>query len=84
MLFVYFIGCLQYKQLRLLVLNLNKTVTREQIERELWGKLVADSSEQSLNNYVAKLRKYLAEEPTLELETIPRVGYRLSRNGAAQ
>lgn len=74
----------EYKLLRLLVLNLNKTVTREQIERELWGKLIADSSEQSLNNYVAKLRKYLAEEPTLELETIPRVGYRLSRNGAAQ
>lgn len=70
----------EYKLLQLLVLNLNEIVTREQIEQDLWGKLATGSSEQSLNNYVAKLRKYLAEDPALELETIPRMGYKLSTN----
>lgn len=72
----------EYKLLRLLVLNLNEMVTREQIEQDLWGKLATGSSEQSLNNYVAKLRKYLAEDPALELENIPRMGYKLSINTA--
>ena len=61
-----------------LALNLNRTVTREQIELELWGDYVTESSEQSLNNYIAKLRKYLVEDNRLELATIPKVGYKLS------
>lgn len=73
------LSALECKLLRLLALNLNQVVTREQIEQELWGDYVTDSSEQSLNNYIAKLRKYLSKDKQLELRTIPRVGYKLSQ-----
>ncbi len=63
------------KLLKLLALNMNQPVTREQIERELWED--GYSSEQSLNNYIAKLRKYLSEDNQLELVTIPKIGYKL-------
>lgn len=66
------------KMLKLLVLNLNETVTREQMQQELWGDCVPESSEQSLNNYITKLRKYLSEDERLNLLTLPKVGYRLS------
>lgn len=63
------------KLLKLLALNMNQLVTREQIKRELWED--GFSSEQSLNNYIAKLRKYLSEDNQLELVTIPKIGYKL-------
>lgn len=66
------------KMLKLLVLNLNETVTREQMQQELWGDCVPESSEQSLNNYITKLRKYLSEDERLNLLTLPKVGYKLS------
>lgn len=63
------------KLLKLLALNMNEMVSRSQIERELWeGKA---GNEQSLNNYVAKIRKYLAADAGLELITFPKVGYKL-------
>lgn len=66
------------KMLKLLVLNLNETVTREQMQQELWGDSATESSEQSLNNYIVKLRKYLSEDEQLNLVTQPKVGYKLS------
>lgn len=66
------------KMLKLLVLNLNETVTREQMQQELWGESATESSEQSLNNYIVKLRKYLSEDERLNLVTQPKVGYKLS------
>lgn len=66
------------KLLKMLALNMNEAVTREEIEQELWGEYVIESSEQSLNNYIGKLRKYLAEDNRIELVAIPKVGYRLS------
>lgn len=66
------------KLLKLLMLNIDKVITREQIERELWED--GSGNEQSLNNYIAKLRKYLSEDESLELMTIPKVGYKLSQN----
>lgn len=66
------------KMLKLLVLNLNETVTREQMQQELWGDSATESSEQSLNNYIVKLRKYLSEDEQLNLLTLPKVGYKLS------
>lgn len=72
------LSTLEYKLLKLLALNLNEAVTREQIEQELWGGFATESSEQSLNNYISKLRRYLAEDKQLELATIPKVGYKLS------
>lgn len=64
------------KILKLLAQNINKVVKREELEKELWQD--ASSSEHSLNNYIAKLRKYLAEDETLTLETVSRTGYMLS------
>lgn len=64
------------KILKLLVQNINRTVSREQIEWELWQGV--SSNEYSLNNYVTKLRKYLAEDEAVSLETVPKVGYMLS------
>lgn len=64
------------KLLKLFVLNLGTVVTREQIEQELWEG--TPGSEQSLNNYIVKLRKYISEDKQLELMTIPKVGYKLS------
>lgn len=66
------------KILKMLVLNLNETVTREQMQQELWGDSATESSEQSLNNYIVKLRKYLSEDERLNLVTLPKVGYKLS------
>lgn len=65
----------EYKLLKTLALNLDTVVTRELIEQELWEG--TPGSEQSLNNYIAKLRKYLSEDGRLELLTIPKVGYKL-------
>lgn len=66
------------KLLKLLMSDLNEVVTRRQIEQELWEGNSA--SEQSLNNYIAKLRKYLSEDESLELMTVPKVGYKLSQS----
>ena len=60
----------EYKLLKLLAQNMNQTVSREQIVQELWEG--TSGSEQSLNNYVARLRKYLSEDESLSLETVPR------------
>lgn len=70
------------KLLKLLALNLNNVITREQIEQELWEGV--SGSEQSLNNYVVKLRKYLAEDKQLILTTIPKVGYKLSKEDVTE
>lgn len=67
----------EHKLLKLLILNQNKVVAREQIVQELWD---GDyGNEQSLNNYIAKLRKYISADNSLELLTIPKVGYKLSQ-----
>ncbi|MDR0961576.1 MAG: response regulator transcription factor [Mediterranea sp.] len=69
---------LECKLLKLLVLNLNLPLSREQIEQEVWGRYATESTEHSLNNYISKLRRYLAEDETIRLNTIPKVGYKLS------
>lgn len=67
------------KLLKLLAMNMNQPITREQIEQELWEE--GYGNEQSLNNYIAKLRKYLSEDDQLELITIQKVGYKLVSQG---
>lgn len=67
------------KLLKLLAMNMNQPITREQIEQELWED--GNGNEQSLNNYIAKLRKYLSEDSRLELITIQKVGYKLVCEG---
>lgn len=68
----------EYKLLKLLTAYPNETVSREQIEKELWGE--GFGNEQSLNNFVSKLRKYLADDPQIELATIQKEGYKLIIN----
>ncbi len=68
----------EYKLLKLLVSNPNQIIKREEIEAELWENTIA--SEQSINNFIAKLRRYLSSDKSLELVTIPKVGYKLVVN----
>ena len=68
----------EYKLLKLLVAYKEQLVERRQIEEELWGKV--NGNEQGINNLISKLRKYLSIDPTIELVTIPRNGYKLSVN----
>jgi len=66
---------LECKLLKLLIAYKNEVVTREEIEKELWGK--ENGNEHSLNNYISKLRKTLSIDPLIELKTIPKTGYKL-------
>ena len=68
----------------MLAQNPNRVITREEISQELWGEYTTESSEQSLNNYIARIRKYLADDRRIELVTIPRIGYKLITDGEQQ
>lgn len=72
------LSAFECKLLKLLALNMDKAVTREEIVQELWEGAFIESAEQSLNNYVTKLRRYLSEDEHLKLVTIPKVGYKLA------
>lgn len=63
------------KLLALLARNLGEPVSRQEMEQEIWEDGYAN--ELSLNNFIAKLRKYLSEDDNLELTTIPKTGYKL-------
>lgn len=63
------------KLLRILALHVNQVVSRQQIEQELWQGNCGN--EHSLNNYIAKIRKYLASDAQLELTILPKIGYKL-------
>lgn len=68
----------EYKLLKLLVAYPNQIIHRQQIEKELWED--ESGNEQSLNNFVSKLRKYLAADSQIELITIQKEGYKLIIN----
>ncbi len=65
------------KLLALLAREMGHVVSREIIIQELWSD--GNANEQSLNNFVAKLRKYLSEEPSIELTTLHKAGYKLEK-----
>lgn len=71
------LSLLESKLLKMLAHNPNRVTTREEIEKELWGEHTTESSKQSLNNYIARIRKYLADDCRIRLITIPRIGYKL-------
>lgn len=57
-------------------------VSREELLELCWeGRIVGDDS---LNRSVSQLRKALAEETAVSVETIPRIGYRLRLTGTAE
>lgn len=60
--------------LRLLCMSSNEIVTRDTILFSIWG----DNDYfigRSLDVFIAKLRKYLAEDPAVMINNIPKVGY---------
>ena len=61
--------------LKYLYVNRNKVIDRKEILNLLWGN---DSffNSRNLDVYMAKLRGYLKEDPTLEIITVKGVGYR--------
>lgn len=65
----------EFQLLWFLLSNKGAIVGRLQILQQIWGNKEASSS---LNNYVAKLRHYLANDPTIQIQTIPKEGYLLT------
>ncbi len=62
--------------LKVLVLQKNNIVDRKDILNLLWG---SDSffNSRTLDVYIAKLRSYLKEDPSIEIITIKGIGYRM-------
>jgi DNA-binding response OmpR family regulator len=60
--------------LKVLVRHQNLPVERKKILKEIWGD---DSffNSRNLDVYITRLRKYLKEEPGLEIITLKGVGY---------
>lgn len=66
----------EYKLLKLLAAYPNQTIGRKQLEQEVWPG--GSSNEQSLNNFISKLRKYLSDDKQVELATVQKNGYQLN------
>ncbi|MEO6832948.1 MAG: response regulator transcription factor [Chitinophagaceae bacterium] len=58
-----------------LVLNPNKVLKREEILKEVWGKEDYFLG-RSMDVFITKIRKYLKDQPGVELETIHGIGFR--------
>jgi len=66
----------------LLASNLNQVVRREQILNEIWETDHFFSS-RSLDVFISRLRKLISPDPSLKIETVHNVGYRL-RTGPSE
>lgn len=62
--------------LKILVSNINKITLREFIIDEIWNNNY--ESNKSLNNYIAKIRQYLLEDNSIQIETVSGEGYKLT------
>jgi DNA-binding response OmpR family regulator len=60
--------------LRILCLRPNEIITRENIMVSIWGNNDYFIG-RSLDVFIAKLRKYLSEDPDINIENIPKIGY---------
>lgn len=62
--------------LKMLCSNMNGVTERKQILLQIWGD---DSffNSRNLDVYIRKLRKYLGEDPSIQLMTLKGIGYRL-------
>lgn len=63
-----------------LIKNTNKVVSREQILEDLWGRNDFFLG-RSMDVFISRIRKYLQDEKSLELETIRGVGFMLKSQG---
>ncbi|WP_041373374.1 winged helix-turn-helix domain-containing protein [Phenylobacterium zucineum] len=61
--------------------SLGAAVSREALGQQCWGGRIV--SEDALTRCVVQLRKALAADPAIVVETIPTVGYRLQADGGA-
>lgn len=63
--------------LQLLCSSKNNIVKREQILTAIWGENDYFAG-RSLDVFISKLRKYFADDPSIRIENIPKVGFLLS------
>lgn len=68
---------MEFNILRKLIVNLNQFVSRNDILYAAWEGQSEYYNEQSLNNYIRRIRKYLSENTNLEIEMQRGLGYRL-------
>ena len=61
-----------------LIKNTNKVVSREQILEDLWGRNDFFLG-RSMDVFISRIRKYLQDEKSLDLETIRGVGFMLKK-----
>jgi DNA-binding response OmpR family regulator len=63
--------------LRFFVSNANKAVSRKEILEKVWG-LKTDTDTRAIDNFIARLRKYIENHPTIphHLLTVRGVGYK--------
>ncbi len=65
------------KVLELLCLNRGNLVRREELLQSIWGENDYFAG-RSLDVFITKLRKYLKDDPSVNIENVPRVGFLLS------
>jgi len=65
--------------LKLLCLNKNNVIRREQILTAIWGENDYFAG-RSLDVFISKLRKYFSSDPTISIENVPKVGFILQDN----
>ncbi len=68
----------QFIVLSLLAKHFGETVNRQVIKNVLWPD--GNTSDASLDNYISQLRKLLASDTSVCIDTIPKTGFRLHDN----
>jgi len=63
--------------LRYFCLNPNRVLRKEEILTDLWGKN-DQYLERSLGVFIARLRKYIKSQSCVNIQTIPRVGFKFN------
>lgn len=69
------LGNTEYETLRVLLLNKNMPVSREFLKNTVWQGVIC--SNESLNNVICRLRKYLSKDPRICIDTIRKEGFAL-------
>lgn len=73
------LGRKEFAVLRLLILESNQIVTRENLTKFAFNGSGENVSEHSLNNIICRLRSYLAPDPTVAIKTHHSQGYTLTK-----
>jgi DNA-binding response OmpR family regulator len=73
----YRLTLMETQLLRYLISNANKVVSRKQILEDVWG-LHEDTDTRAIDNFIARLRKYIEDQPSQpkHLLTVRGVGYK--------